>query len=48
MPDATHAGYVPHHVTSSRTTVHTIHHDTARPSSILLPVIPLTPNGDPS
>ncbi|MGY1593834.1 CocE/NonD family hydrolase [Geodermatophilus sp. SYSU D00708] len=38
---ATNAEYVPYHVTSSRTTLHTIYHDTARPSALLLPVIPL-------
>jgi predicted acyl esterase len=45
---ATNAEYVPYHVTSSRTTLHTIYHDTARPSSILLPVIPIHPTGEPS
>ena len=45
---ATNAEYVPYHVTSSRTTLHTIYHDTARPSSILLPVVPLTQKGEPS
>ena len=39
---ATNAEYVPYHVTSSRTTLHTIHHDTAHPSALLLPVVPLT------
>ena len=38
---ATNAEYVPYHLTSARTTVHTIYHDTARPSAVLLPVIPL-------
>lgn len=37
---ATNAEYVPHHITSARTTVHTIHHNTRYPSRLLLPVIP--------
>jgi predicted acyl esterase len=40
---ATNAEYVPYHVTSSRTTMHTIYHDTTRPSALLLPVVPLDP-----
>jgi hypothetical protein len=35
------ADHAPYHVTSSRTTLHSIDHDTARPSAVLLPVIPL-------
>ncbi|WP_299954257.1 CocE/NonD family hydrolase [uncultured Modestobacter sp.] len=38
---ATNAEYVPYHVTSSRTTLHTVFHDTAHPSAVLLPVVPL-------
>ena len=38
---ATNAEYIPYHLTSSRTTLHAIHHDTSRPSALLLPVIPL-------
>ena len=37
---ATNAEYVPYHVCSSRTVLHTVFHDTARPSHLLLPVIP--------
>ncbi len=37
---ATNAEYIPYHVNSSRTTIHTIHHSTAHPSRLLLPVIP--------
>jgi predicted acyl esterase len=37
---ATNAEYVPYHICSSRTTVHRIYHDAARPSHLLLPVIP--------
>jgi hypothetical protein len=37
---ATNAEYVPYHVTSAKTTLHTVYHDAARPSHLLLPVIP--------
>jgi putative CocE/NonD family hydrolase len=37
---ATNAEYVPYHVCSARTTLHTVYHDTARPSHLLLPVLP--------
>lgn len=37
---ATNAEYIPYHVGSSKTTVHTIYHDAQRPSHLLLPVIP--------
>ena len=37
---ATDAEYVPYHICSSETVLHTIHHDTNRPSHLLLPVIP--------
>ncbi len=37
---ATYAEYVPYHICSSETVLHTIFHDTARPSHLLLPVIP--------
>ena len=37
---ATNVEYVPYHVCSATTTVHHIYHDTARPSHLLLPVIP--------
>jgi uncharacterized protein len=37
---ATNAEYVPYHITSSKTTLHTIYHDTEHPSALLLPVIP--------
>lgn len=37
---ATNAEYVPYHVCSAQTTLHTVYHDTARPSRIILPVIP--------
>ena len=36
---ATNAEYVPYHICSARTTLHTIYHDTASPSHLLLPVI---------
>lgn len=39
---ATNAEYVPYHVNSSRTTVHSIYHSTRHPSRLLLPVIPET------
>ena len=38
---ATNAEYVPYHICSSRTTVHSIFHDGVRPSHLLLPVIPV-------
>jgi predicted acyl esterase len=38
---ATNAEYVPYHVCSSRTTLHTVYHDVAHPSHLLLPVLPL-------
>jgi predicted acyl esterase len=38
---ATNAEYVPYHICSSRTTVHSIFHDGKRPSHLLLPVIPV-------
>jgi predicted acyl esterase len=38
---ATNAEYVPYHICSARTTLHTIYHDTNHPSHLLLPVIPL-------
>jgi predicted acyl esterase len=37
---ATNAEYVPYHICSSRTTVHSIYRDAARPSHLLLPIIP--------
>jgi predicted acyl esterase len=37
---ATNAEYVPYHVTSSATTLHTVHHSTAHPSALYLPVVP--------
>jgi uncharacterized protein len=37
---ATNAEYIPYHVNSARTTVHTVHHSTQYPSRLLLPVIP--------
>ncbi|WP_329343456.1 CocE/NonD family hydrolase [Streptomyces sp. NBC_01352] len=37
---ATNAEYVPYHVCSSKTTLHHIHHNTAYPSHLVLPVIP--------
>ncbi len=37
---ATNAEYVPYHICSSRTTVHTVHHDTQHPSHLLLPIVP--------
>jgi predicted acyl esterase len=37
---ATNVEYCPYHICSSRTTVHTIYHDTAHPSHLLLPIIP--------
>jgi putative CocE/NonD family hydrolase len=38
---ATNAEYVPYHICSARTTLHTIYHDTEHPSHLLLPVIPV-------
>jgi uncharacterized protein len=38
---ATNVEYIPYHVCSSRTVVHSIYHDTAHPSHLLLPIIPL-------
>ena len=37
---ATNVEYIPYHVCSSRTVVHSIYHDADRPSHLLLPVIP--------
>ena len=37
---ATDVEYIPYHVCSSRTVVHSIYHDAAHPSHLLLPVIP--------
>jgi uncharacterized protein len=37
---ATNAEYVPYHVTSSATTLHSVYHNTEYPSELLLPVIP--------
>ena len=37
---ATNVEYIPYHVCSSRTVVHSIYHDAAHPSHLLLPVIP--------
>lgn len=37
---ATNAEYIPYHICSAKTVVHTIYHDTARPSHLLLPVVP--------
>ena len=36
---ATNAEYVPYHICSSKTTLHTVYHDEKRPSHLLLPVI---------
>jgi hypothetical protein len=38
---ATNVEYIPYHVCSSKTVVHTVFHDLRRPSHLLLPVIPL-------
>ena len=38
---ATNVEYIPYHVCSSRTVVHSIYHDAAHPSYLLLPVIPM-------
>lgn len=37
---ATNVEYVPYHICSAETVTHTIHHDPAHPSHLLLPVIP--------
>ena len=37
---ATNAEYFPYHISPAKTVVHTIYHDTARPSHLLLPVAP--------
>ena len=37
---ATNAEYVPYHICSSKTVLHTVYHDANRPSHLLLPVIP--------
>ncbi len=34
------AEYVPYHICSSKAVLHRIYHDRARPSRVLLPVIP--------
>lgn len=39
---ATNAEYIPYHVASSRTTVHSIFHSAQHPSRLLLPIIPTT------
>lgn len=44
---ATNAEYVPYHICSSETVMHTIFHDTAHPSHLLLPVIPAKPRETP-
>jgi putative CocE/NonD family hydrolase len=36
---ATNAEYIPNHICSSRTVVHSIYHDPSRPSHLLLPVL---------
>lgn len=38
---ATNAEYIPYHICSAHTVVHTIYHDTRRPSHLLLPVVPI-------
>ena len=46
---ATNAEYIPYHVNSAKTTVHSVYHCTRYPSRLLLPVIPEagdTPEGD--
>ena len=40
---ATNAEYLPYHICSAHTRLHTIYHDPVRPSHVLLPVIPLEP-----
>jgi uncharacterized protein len=37
---ATNAEYVPYHICSAQTRLHTVYHDAARPSQLLLPVLP--------
>jgi putative CocE/NonD family hydrolase len=37
---ATNAEYIPYHICSAKTVVHTIFHDATRPSHLLLPVLP--------
>ncbi len=37
---ATNVEYIPYHVCSSRTVVHSIYHDAAHPSHLVLPVVP--------
>src|SRR5208337_4177949 len=37
---ATNVEYIPYHICSSRTVLHSIFHDPAHPSHLLLPVIP--------
>jgi hypothetical protein len=37
---ATNVEYIPYHICSSRTVMHKVYHDVARPSHLLLPVIP--------
>jgi len=37
---ATNVEYIPHHICSSRTTLHTVYHQTQYPSHLLLPIIP--------
>jgi uncharacterized protein len=37
---ATNVEYIPYHICSSRTVLHSIHHDELHPSHLLLPVIP--------
>jgi uncharacterized protein len=37
---ATDVEYIPYHVCSSRTVVHSVYHDANHPSHLLLPVIP--------
>ena len=38
---ATNVEYIPHHICSSRTTLHHVYHDGKRPSHLLLPLIPV-------
>ena len=37
---ATNAEYVPYHICSASTVLHRVYHDHARPSHLLLPVVP--------
>ncbi len=37
---ATNVEYIPYHVCSSRTVMHSIYHDPAHPSHLLLPIVP--------